>query len=198
MWNSNFKRCRPGKNNLIVENLIGTNKSGTAAIPNGKGILLYQVAGPNQIGGAAVGRNIISGNTLAGVELGQADSTTVIGNYIGTNANGNAKLGNESGVLLTGSSKNNKIGDVDAGNLIAGNSIAEISLKGAPGPSNNQILANRIGTQADGTSPLVNTADGITFGDNASQNQVGGDAPAAETSSLITSAAWQRLVASGT
>jgi len=166
------------KNNLIVENLIGTNKSGTAAVPNGTGILLYQVVGANQIGGAGgFGRNLISGNNEAGVELNQSDSTTVIGNYIGTNVNGNAKLGNQSGVLLIGSSKNNKIGDVDAGNLIAGNSIAEISLKGAPGPFNNQILANRIGTQADGISPLVNTADGITFGGNASHNQVGGDAP---------------------
>src|SRR5689334_16365401 len=97
-------------------NFIGTNFGGTAAIPNQDGIILREGAHDNTIGGTTVAdRNIISGNTNSGIAtLGNdyfptsnANSTTIIGNYIGTDVTGTLDLGNGSiGISITGSDDN--------------------------------------------------------------------------------------------
>jgi hypothetical protein len=72
-------------NNLIQGNLIGTDVSESAAIPNGGGVGIFQGALNNRIGGAVpVGAlNVISGNTGNGV--------TIVGN---NNTTGNSILSN--------------------------------------------------------------------------------------------------------
>ena len=69
-------------------NYIGTDASGTVAIPNDAGGVRVGNSGPvysgNQIGGSNPGEgNLISGNAEAGLALVNTDVTTVRGNIIG-------------------------------------------------------------------------------------------------------------------
>ena len=92
-----------GNTNQVAGNYIGTNSSGTAAVPNSSGVVL-EGAG-NTVGVAAVGAegNVISGNNSVGVLITAeaANNNTVAGNLIGTDATGNVALGNDAnGVLV--------------------------------------------------------------------------------------------------
>src|SRR5204863_9731475 len=82
--------------NLIQGNFIGTDVTGTAAVPNvGDGVGLNVGASSNTIGGSAAGAvNVISGNLDSGVVM-QGSTTTgnsVDGNLIGTDATGSQPL----------------------------------------------------------------------------------------------------------
>jgi titin len=156
MWNSDTS------NNVIQGNFIGTDASGTVAMPN-----LYSgvhLNGPhhNQVIG-----NLISANGYSGVELCCTPETsynTVIGNFIGTDVSGQFALGNSSeGVVVSAGAHDNVIGGVNPGesellfpgNLISGNGSNGISLWDG-GTNNNTIAGNLIGTDASGTRPLAN------------------------------------------
>jgi trimeric autotransporter adhesin len=163
-------------NNEVSGNLIGTNASGTAAIPNKRaGILLLFNANNNTIGGSSgAHRNIISGNEPYGIFM-QANETApvtgnlVVGNYIGLNING-APLGNTYGILTFGDVGLNRIGNAEyPGNVISGNAISGIHHIGGSGLL---IQNNLIGTTPDGNSAAGNTQDGIYLA--TSGNTVGG------------------------
>ena len=84
----------PGSDgSLVAGNFIGTNAAGTAAIGNaGDGISI--VSNNNTVGGTtSAARNVISGNSGDGLLLDGAQNL-VQGNYIGTNAAGNAAIAN--------------------------------------------------------------------------------------------------------
>ena len=64
---------------VIEGNFIGTNATGTAALPNSYGIYITPDGGPggNMIGGTAPGAgNLISGNTVAGISGTSSGSGT--------------------------------------------------------------------------------------------------------------------------
>ncbi len=111
--------------NFIEGNLIGTNAAGTAAVANSKNGVLVDGAVNTRIGGpSAPARNVISGNSSAGVRLTQATATgnKIEGNYIGVQLNGTSPLGNQdSGVLIDTNASINVIGGTtpEAGNVIA-------------------------------------------------------------------------------
>ena len=100
--------------NRIQGNYIGTDKSGTKSLPNGdefvcSAVLITDSSG-NTVGGTTAGaRNLISGNASDGVGIfGASQSNKVLGNRIGTTANGTGALGNgEAGVLVIGSNAAN-------------------------------------------------------------------------------------------
>ena len=98
--------------NTFEGNYIGTDAAGVAAMGNGNdGFFAFT-------GGAIVTGNVISANKGNGVDLG--DNTTVLSNFIGTDASGTANLGNAfDGVYIVGS--NNVIGLPGQGNVIAFN-----------------------------------------------------------------------------
>jgi hypothetical protein len=115
-------------NDTVQGNYIGTDVTGMLAIPNGQGIVIDQTsASPtnNVIGGTAAGAgNLISGNSVDGINLGRSESNnTVQGNFIGTDVTGTKPLPNGgNGILIAGSGGvNNLIGGTAAG---AGNIIA--------------------------------------------------------------------------
>jgi CSLREA domain-containing protein len=101
--------------NTIAGNRIGTNAAGDTAMPNDIGIQLID-AESNTIGSDGDGvsdtleRNIISGNTHAGIEMQSSDGNFVTGNFIGTAANGAAALGNGDYGIVLDSSDGNAIG----------------------------------------------------------------------------------------
>jgi CSLREA domain-containing protein len=127
-----------GSGHIVQGNLIGTNVTGTAAIPNGEtGIRVFN-SPLNTIGGTtSSARNIISGNVSSGIKLTEMGSTQnlIQGNYIGTAIDGFTPLpnctflaGNSVGGIFFFREANNTIGGGinSAGNVIAYNGEAGV------------------------------------------------------------------------
>lgn len=167
-----------GSNNVIEGNYIGTNITGSKAVPNvGDGIEIEQGTG-NFIGTTTAGAgNVISANSADGVYLdGPSSGTMVEQNYIGTNAAGTGKLGNGEGVLIDNSA-NNVIGSdkaTDGGNVISGNGGTGIRITGTAS-TGNHVHNDLIGTDKTGKVALGNF-DGVLITIGPSDNFVGGTA----------------------
>jgi hypothetical protein len=151
--------------NRVQGNYIGTDVTGTIAVPNDFGIVLGDRVlllrgSANDIIGTdgdgiddATEGNVISGNRQTGVVLvaGGTVSNRVAGNRIGTNAAGTGMLPNlGNGISLQDGPASNFIGtnldgisDSLEGNLIAGNGANGIALTGN-GISSNLILGNAV------------------------------------------------------
>jgi uncharacterized repeat protein (TIGR01451 family)/CSLREA domain-containing protein len=183
-------------NNNVTGNYIGTNFSGTAAIPNQVGIEITYGANNNTIGGTTpADRNLISGNKQNGISIiGNSDPTldvtgaVIQGNFIGTNAVGNAKLGNNSNGIYIQQSGGNTVGGTTgttaggactgACNLISGNQYG-INIFGNSGPvaQGNTIAGNYIGTDSTGIQAVPNSSGGLLIRGN--DNVIGGTSSAA-------------------
>jgi hypothetical protein len=126
-----------GDNITVVGNWIGLPLDESVA-PNSRGGLSVDNSTGDIIGGtASADRNVISGNGMAGIELGS--SATVEGNFIGTDPTGQLGAGDQGiGILIYGNG--NTIGGTKAG---AGNVIAD-SVYGIyfSGGSGNAIIGN--------------------------------------------------------
>jgi CSLREA domain-containing protein len=123
--------------NKIEGNFIGTDPSGTRDLGNGGGVL-FKSSNTTVGGTSPAARNLISGNSAAGVgiETG-AEGGEVLGNYIGTMKDGTTALGNGlDGVILSGAS-----GGTVAANTIAFNGGEGVQVFHTPG---NRILSNSI------------------------------------------------------
>jgi hypothetical protein len=94
-------------------------------------------------------------------------NSSVVGNSIGTSADGRQAVPNEAGVVVFGDG--NQIGSIAEPNVISGNRAEGIVIFG----SNNHVIGNWIGVAADGQSPLANGLDGISISNFAFQNQIG-------------------------
>src|ERR1043166_1005265 len=109
--------------NTIQGNFIGTDLTGTNALPNGNTGLSIEYAAGNLIGGTSPGsRNVISGNGGYGLGIvyDSASNNVVQGNYVGLAADGATALPNFAG-LRTVNAHDNLIGGTVAGarNIIA-------------------------------------------------------------------------------
>jgi|GEM_PF-715997 len=185
-----------GDLNSILGNYIGLNAAGTTAIANGiNGVFIINASG-NVIGGTVAGsRNVISGNNWDGVKIGNCTNTTILGNYIGTNAAGTAAVGNaRDGVWITFASANTTIGGTiaGAGNVISGNGLDGIGLNGS---TNTTILGNYIGTNAAGTAALGNAHEGIWVTAGSTNTTIGGTAAGA--GNLISGNGWDGIMING-
>jgi Ca2+-binding RTX toxin-like protein len=165
----------------IQGNLIGTNSTGTAAIPNAEGISIRDADG-TLVGGSPAESNLISGNGGPGVQVtGSAtdsnNGSVISNNRIGTNLAGTAALPNLLGVSIRGDSRSTAIEQ----NLISGNSDTGVHFEDTVGvpntPSGATVTGNRIGLNAAGTAILAN-GRGVNFVDVANPigpgNVVGG------------------------
>ena len=106
---------------VIEGNFIGTDPTGTVAVPNTQGIRFDDISSnvvPHQVGGQTPGeRNVISGNLGYGVWNGKWDSgksNVIEGNYVGTNAAGTAALGNQAAGIFVEAITTPLIGGADA------------------------------------------------------------------------------------
>jgi parallel beta-helix repeat protein len=169
--------------NVVAGNFVGTDVTGTRAVPNGgDGIAVNRF--DNTIGGTEAGsRNVVSGNADDGIELFAAAAPTadnvVQGNYIGLDVTGGASLGNAGfGITLNGSVKNNTIGGSEPGarNFISGNRRGGVWVTG-PGTTTNVLHGNYIGTEVTGRFAVPNRGPGVLLNDRASQNHIGGTEP---------------------
>jgi hypothetical protein len=148
--------------NRIINNYIGTNKAGNAALRNGDHGIVIVAAPNNAIGGtSAQERNVISGNGGNGIRQLGADAGILIqGNYIGTNAAGTAAIGNLLRGITVEDSIDSMIGGTVAGtrNVISGNRFGGVEFVFTDGGT---AQGNLIGTKADGTGDLGNGGKGI-------------------------------------
>lgn len=166
--------------NNIRGNYIGTDITGTLRLDNGTGIMIVN-SGNNTIGGNNnTMRNIISGNTEAGIILnGTGTRNNIIsGNYIGTDLTGTQILYNHVGIMLKSRANMNTIGGTTAGerNLLSGNSEIGIYVEAS---DSNRIIGNFIGPDVSGANGLkigdtLFQANGIEFNTVASHNILGG------------------------
>lgn len=162
--------------NVVSGNYIGTNITGTAALPNKKTGVFVNNTSNAQIGGAAAGAgNLISGNLSDGVLISgvSASNATVQGNIIGLNAAGAAKISNVGwGVhFLNAASAGHLVGSNADGisdglerNVISGNGFGSSTSYdgvGIIGTSNVVVAGNYIGTDVTGSSALGNAFAGV-------------------------------------
>lgn len=162
---------------------IGTDRTGTAAIPNYDGMSMEGAVTNCTIGGTTEGeRNLISGNTDYGLPLFGVGATgnVIIGNYIGTDVTGTAAIGNTYGVLFDDGSFGNRVGgDSEAErNVISGNVGYGVFFYNN-GTNNNTLKNNYIGTDFSGMTAVPNTAgiiiDGISYQNTMDGNIISGN-----------------------
>ena len=170
--------------NTVAGNLIGTDVDGAAALANGRdGVRIDNGADANAIGGdrnAGLG-NLISGNDAYGIALvgTGTDDNRLLGNRIGTNAAGDAPLGNaRDGVfVLQGAARTLVGGAADGeGNLVSGNGDAGIEIVGEA-TDDTVVRGNRIGTNAAGDEALGNARHGIILYRGVQGTRIDGAGP---------------------
>ena len=171
-------------NNVISGNFLGTDASGTVARGNLVGVFVSGTSTNNLIGGTtAAARNIISANTVDGIQLFGANvaNNLVQGNYIGLDVTGTADLGNTNqGVAVFSGAHDNTIGGTVAGarNVISGNNNVGVRFTSA-GTTGNLLQGNYIGANAAGTAAIGNTSYGVYIGFSAGSETIGGTAAGA-------------------
>ncbi|MGD8969667.1 MAG: Calx-beta domain-containing protein, partial [Anaerolineae bacterium] len=172
---------------VVAGNTIGTNAAGDAAIPNDDGVLIQGGSTNNLIGTDADGasdaleRNVISGNSHHGVYLNAegTEGNVVAGNYIGTDAAGNAAVPNGDNGVRIQACADNRIGGTLAAerNVLSGNGFSGVSVY--LGATANLVQGNTIGTDASGSGNLGNGWFGVDVINSAVDNVVGGTASGA-------------------
>jgi titin len=157
-----------GGGNVVSYDLIGTDVTGTLAQGNGHGILIQ--SSDNLIGRlAGNGLNVISGNTIDGVNIASGTGNILQYNHIGLNIAGNGAVPNATGVVVAGSG--NTIGGMPGAvalNRISGNSGDGIHISG----SNNVVQNSFIGTDISGYVAIGNY-NGISI--SGTNNLIGGN-----------------------
>ena len=150
----------------IQGNYIGTDVTGTSALPNGQNGIQLDSAPTNVIGGAlpALG-NLISGNHADGIEVNFGSSWNLIeGNQIGVNALVTQKVPNEGMGISVSGGRDNLI----MGNVLAGNESYGIGLIATPGPLAS-VTGNFIGTDRTGSLALGNGVVGVYVSTHSSR-----------------------------
>ena len=174
-------------------NYIGIHADGTAFGNALDGIHVNSTSSGNLIGLNPESHpdtvtNVISGNGGNGIAFWGSSDNTVVGNRIGTDADGTTAVANgQNGILITNGAHDNMIGGtvyVDSstgqandptgnkgtivppvlvtpplGNLISGNGQNGVLIQN--GSENNVLSGNFIGTDADGTAAIGNAGDGV-------------------------------------
>ena len=152
----------------LAGNKIGTDKDGLTSIPNEHGGV--QVSGPgNQIGGTNAGEgNLISGNYNEGIDLIGAESTTLLGNKIGTDVSGVVSLRNRGHGVVARFGGDNRIGGTGLGerNIIAYNEDSGVYGEPIEIRANSIHSNGRFGIEnvEDGPAPPVILAAGSASG----------------------------------
>jgi hypothetical protein len=184
----------------IYGTFLGTDPTGTQALPNNEGVEIDGGAVNNLVGTNGDGvndtaeRNLVSGNQSEGVWIdGQGASGNIIaGNLIGTDITGGLPLGNGGpllsdsqgdsfggGVAITGGASGNRIGtdgkstdDVGERNVISGNNVDGVDVVGI-GTMQNVVAGNLIGTDLTGNLSMGNGQVGVEPAFGASFNWIG-------------------------
>jgi len=148
----------------IVGCFIGIDPNGTQARGNSAGGIVVGLHDSGAVigGSSPADRNLISGNNAA-ITLHNADTVTIRGNAIGTNAAGTGAIPNQHGVIIRGS--RNLVGGTGPGegNVIAYNAVSGIRVISGTG---NGIVGNAIfANGGPGINLMAGVEDGVTLND---------------------------------
>ncbi|NPA89870.1 MAG: CSLREA domain-containing protein, partial [Chloroflexi bacterium] len=162
-----------GSATFIQGNFIGVNALGTQALPNAVGVKLYHTSQVTVGGFSSGARNLISGNTGAGLLIDGGSKNKVLGNVIGLDVNGTHALGNGEGVLLQ-NTRQNEIGGftltwMPVGNIIAGNRGPGVHIVDS---EETTVHDNTIGTSVAGVR-IGNQGHGVLIEGDAPSTIVG-------------------------
>ncbi len=166
---------------VVEGNFLGTDASGTTAVPNGSFGIDIAAGNGHTVGGlTAASRNIISGNGSTGIRVATNSNITISGNFIGTAKDGVSPLGNGyngvgfqfAGATGTG----NLVGGraPGAGNVIAYNIADGVLVQ--PAMRNIAIVGNSIhdnaylGIDFSCCEPIANDPSDSDDGANHLQN----------------------------
>ena len=148
---------------LVVNNFIGTDATGTKAVPNAlEGVEDHGTN--NTYGGTTAGLgNVISGNGEGGLRA--FGSITVEGNQLGTDPTGSVGLGNGAlGIGVDDSGfPNVVIMSTITNNVVSGNRSGGIDVSSTDPDSTFTISNNKVGTNAAGTAALPNNVSGLSI-----------------------------------
>lgn len=176
----------------VTGNKIGTDATGTKALPNAGGGVQVTSSTGTVIGGAGGNpatpggtANLISGNSIAGVRLkdsigfGAGTSNNVVtNNWIGLNIAGTAALPNGSGVYFSNSANNFTVGP---NNVISGNRNDGVLIEASNNATAaqqvrlNTITGNLIGTDASGNAAVPNQGYGVQLRGGTFTNTITGN-----------------------
>jgi hypothetical protein len=146
-------------NSIIQGNFIGTDATGSVTFGNVNGVTITGTTGLDRVGdNYPAARNLISGNSTAGVVVSGCDGKKILGNLIGTDPTGSAGAANGTGIQIFSSFNLQVGGEVADRNVISGNSSGGLELTDGSG---NLIGNNFVGTDAAGTHALGNGGWGI-------------------------------------
>ena len=173
-------RIYSGGNDAITGDFVGTDPTGSYALPNIDAGVTIDDSKNDVVGGtSAAARDIISGNTNQNLYIIDGSSGVVVrGNFLGLTASGTSTLSDYGNGVSVIQSTNNSIGGTaaGAGNVISGHAFDGVTLDQANG---NVVQGNKIGTDSTGTVALGNLA-GVFLGyGSAAGNLIGGTAPGA-------------------
>lgn len=159
-------RFGQGASNWIVKNnYLGLNATGASTLPNATNGVYVTSSATNLIIGAPSYRNVISGNTGAGIYVVDATGAmTISGNNIGTSTDGQlTKPNGMDGVLIQGMNPAVTIGAADAvtlTNVISGNNGRGIRVQNTTGGW-VKIYSSIIGLDMSQNAALPNVKQGI-------------------------------------
>ena len=197
-------RIHGADNNQIANNRIGTSADGTTGLGNDlNGVLLDAGANRNTLGGNSTEGgnnptgdkgattptivrppqgNLISGNGLNGVLIKDRSQFNILsGNFIGTNSEGIAPIGNMGdGVSILKSDNNGLLGTyVDLQPFVFYNVVSGNGGNGLRVTDSNAITvhANFFGLGADNATIVANGGNGALIEGNSSNIQYGGVIP---------------------
>lgn len=136
---------------------VGTNLTGDAALPNGSGTTDSGGINLDQATETLIRDSLVSGNDGDGIRGGAGSSGHLIEDtFIGTNQAGTAALANLGrGIQIVGGD-NIVIGTAGNGNLISGNNLEAIRIRG----DNIRVEDNIIGLNANANAPIPNASVG--------------------------------------
>jgi hypothetical protein len=162
----------------IIGSFIGTDPTGSSAVPNQRSGIRVIQAGRCVIGGPTMAeRNVLSGNVQYGLEIvgPEATGAVVLGNHIGTDMVGLSPVPNERTGILVYNVAHTRIGGPGPGdaNLISGNmrggvnvdgsfdDLPEYPYSGLGHCHHNVVEGNLIGVDRTGEAPLGNRLRGV-------------------------------------
>jgi len=152
-----------GINNNISGNFIGTDSTGSIAIPNDIGVKI-ESSGT----GTLVANNIISGNISQGIYVNTTPGIQINSNMAGVNMIGSSAIPNGEGMALFNCDNFSVTSNTISSNTGTGLFIGS--------GTNGQVRTNYIGTNSSGAN-LGNGFFGMAFFFNSFSNTVGGIAP---------------------
>ncbi|RFF28464.1 MULTISPECIES: right-handed parallel beta-helix repeat-containing protein [unclassified Wenzhouxiangella] len=165
--------------NTIQSNIIGAAPDGKTAMGNFmEGILVNQGNG-NIIGGDRTQNegNLIVDNGRRGILATSSDETSIRGNLVGVNADGDA-MGNDGPGIEVRWTNLSQVGEAppeEMGNVVADNNGAGVLLEGS-GSTGNIIAANELGgIDLSGGPLIIHANDGPGMVDHGTKTTIGGN-----------------------